>query len=390
MIVQKLHDKQADIDDVYDDVIKKIDACLNITASDGLSTCKMEFDSKKRAAVALITETIKNIQALEKDLPGADKVRAKELGDAVADAGKLPRKSAVSDFTTMAGKAKKHVVDFKKAEAKKGQLDIPAESAPQSPLFVILNGLGDGHAETISKSVFEAKGGVRLAALDQRVEFDAAHSVKSNAYVKKCMKELAAHMANSGQNYSHILLREIPKVRKITSLLKKGFDQQLFTKHVLPDEPWAEKLLTYDIVGCAPGFTSILTTAFGGVECRLVLDGSEVIVGIPYGRVAGNTFAEKRVALTRMTIDNIRDLITSAGGFATRVKASDDQIIMIPSGFVLLTASEGSKAMRWNVSADDADKARTKFMLSAVLASFPEFRQPSFSYSSFLEWLEAS
>ena len=99
------------------------------------------------------------------------------------------------------------------------------EAIPQNPLYVILQSFGgEEFKTTVSKSVFEAKGGVRAAVLDQKADQDSIERLKKNSYTKKSMKNLQGHMTKTGQNYNHIVLREVPKARKLTAILKTGFD----------------------------------------------------------------------------------------------------------------------------------------------------------------------
>ena len=111
--------------------------------------------------------------------------------------------------------------------------------------------------------------------------------------------------------------------------------------------------------------------------------GSYHIVGVPFDAVPGNGLAEKRKALLQCPWDSLSQLIAARGGFAMHV--AEDSMVCLPSGYILMTASEGCNLLRWAVSSDDQDLARVKRMLADMLESYPELRSPERGMADFLD-----
>ena len=63
----------------------------------------------------------------------------------------------------------------------------------------------------------------------------------------------------------------------------------------------------------------VYTTENGVVQARLYLSGSEVIVGIPYPNVPGQTFREKRAHVQTQTVDQLVQLARDKNGFVAEM-----------------------------------------------------------------------
>ena len=170
-------------------------------------------------------------------------------------------------------------------------------------------------------------------------------------------------------------------------MLKKAFDSQALTKTLLPAETWANKIFSPELYASEERETNIFTTNNGCCEARLYLKGEEDIIGLHYDDVPGSTFREKRSLFARMTIDNLKELVQEKNGLAYRGHFEDMRLLIIPSGRLVINASNGATYMRWGVYCDDADLARVSAMLEAVLTSFPEFKNPAYPMHKFHEFL---
>ena len=136
-----------------------------------------------------------------------------------------------------------------------------------------------------------------------------------------------------------------------------------------------------------PRETNIFTTNNGTCEARLYLRGEEDIIGLHYDDAPGTTFRVKKAFFARLTIDNLREMVKEKGGFAYRGHSEDMRLLVIPSGRLVISASNGSIYLRWGIYVDDADLARVKTMIDAVLPSFPEFKNPAYPMHKFHEYL---
>ena len=56
-----------------------------------------------------------------------------------------------------------------------------------------------------------------------------------------------------------------------------------------------------------------------------------------------------------MTIDNLQELVQEKNGFAYRGHSEDARLIIIPSGRVVINASNGATYLRWGIYCDDVD-----------------------------------
>ena len=82
-------------------------------------------------------------------------------------------------------------------------------------------------------------------------------------------------------------------------------------------------------------------------------------------------------------------IYNNTSGFIIKFAASDQKLVLIPSGYCLVTASHGAVYIRQGVSADDQDSFRVKGMLEEVLHSFPEFRASPYNHQQFQVHLES-
>ena len=110
-------------------------------------------------------------------------------------------------------------------------------------------------------------------------------------------------------------------------------------------------------------------------------------MGIHYDDVLGNTFCEQRTLIARMTADKLKELVQEKNGFAYRGHSEDMRLVVIPSGRLVINASNSGNDMRRGIYVDDANLAHVKTMLEAVLSSFPEFKNLACPMHKFHEYL---
>ena len=373
-------------------LFEKINEQVAATPSSGLEQAKTDLTKAKVAADAFLQVEVENklkgVQdSLESLANKADCSRALSILSVVT---KTMKKGAVSAFNLLAGKTKKFLADEARAGARRlgAAAGVVSSEAPVNVLWTCLENLDQEQFKTtVSHSMFEAKGGVRPATCRGNPEFDALTEVGKNAYVRKCCKDLDAHVRTSGSTHANIVLREAPKAKRVLQILRKGFDPMLFTKLMLPDEEWALRVYQFDICFSANHNTNIGTSQFGCTECRIMLEGSEVLVGVPFEKVPGTSFKDKRLNVTRMTVDDITTMVRDNGGFSIKLSADDDLCAIIPSGFLLISASTHCKYLRWNISSDAQDSIRVKIMLKELLHDFPEMRADSQPHQKFYDLL---
>ena len=107
----------------------------------------------------------------------------------------------------------------------------------------------------------------------------------------------------------------------------------------------------------------------------MYLEGGEDLIVIPMDSVPGQNFKDKRAHLLAASSEQIMALVESSKGSAYRLDAGEDELLVIPTGMMVMWASHGASCLRWGVSSDEQDTHRVHQVLECVLGSFSEFRR---------------
>ncbi len=97
-------------------------------------------------------------------------------------------------------------------------------------------------------------------------------------------------------------------------------------------------------------------------------------MGLDYTRIPGDGFKEKRRSIMALSQEGMAKMISDCNGFAIEISEGADGIYVIPTGFMICTASSGCISMRLAVASDDSDLERVKCMLSELTAAFADMR----------------
>ena len=109
----------------------------------------------------------------------------------------------------------------------------------------------------------------------------------------------------------------------------------------------------------------------------VMMSGNVTLAGAKPERAPGSAWAEKRDYLYQCDRERLLALIQDGGWlckFESGNTAKGHSMIVIPSGFMIMTAAENATMLRWPLISDDADKQRVSSGLRNLLDSFPEFR----------------
>ena len=82
------------------------------------------------------------------------------------------------------------------------------------------------------------------------------------------------------------------------------------------------------------GWTAFLATCYGLSECRLHLEGEEIVFGIPIDAIDGETLGKKEQVLSNMAAQQFLALV-DACGFS--YKAVPGSLVIIPGRFAVVT-----------------------------------------------------
>ena len=235
-------------------------------------------------------------------------------------------------------------------------------------------------------SVFEAKAGVRGTLIAPASGEDPVSVIAAQPWFKSAKRVLENHLKNNSWGVADV--DDVKKVKKTEKSLLKSFDPSVFSKLALPSpstHPWAAKVYGMQAFGSQAGFTHVGVPHMGCIEARLLVSGRELVLGVEVSRVPGASMREKRAFMHSAPLGVLKDLVTKYG-FALLHDCT--HLAVIPSGFLVLgCAFEKSFGVRWSVSADGPDTNRVKAILADLLENFPELKQPSTGYSSFLNYL---
>ena len=291
-------------------------------------------------------------------------------------------------FYSLIGRQKKFLTNdarSKRNQSRAAGAEV-GNATPASPGWVVANAVLQSGDINVGASMYEAKAGVRVSTFVSKPGKDIVNGLRQNAAYKKVKKDLEKHMEKTGQSWSNKATQQAePNGKKWLKLVKQSLDSNLFTSLVLPDQPWAKNIYAYDVVCSKDKHVASSFTQFASCEARVYLEGSEFLIGVPYEKLPGLDLKEKRRWLGQASVDDLKHAVELGGGFAKWCKSDD--CILIPSGFVLVAASQGCTMMRWAVGSDPQDSSRVRSMIGVLLQSYSELRAPQFPYSSFYDFL---
>ena len=239
-------------------------------------------------------------------------------------------------------------------------------------------------AMNVTASAFEAKNGHRGANVGPAADTDPSDVIGRHAKTKKAFKDLNLHLRNHSSGLVDI--SDQPTLNKFQKEIKKSFDATVVTVLVLPpDQDWTKKVFSMQYLGQAANFVSIGFHKMCLTECRLLIEGEELIMGLPLQAIPGPSLLEKRRWVFMQTVDALAQVVSEHGWMW---KHDSTTLAIVPSGFVVVIVSQkGCKGVRWSVGADEADTLRVKMQLQDMIASFPESGNPSTGYQLILSWL---
>jgi hypothetical protein len=263
-----------------------------------------------------------------------------------------------------------------------------AVAAHKSPLWTILMNL-PADLSPPNDSIFEAKGGFKAALLTVRDGTAFNKLVGELPVVKKGWKDLDKHI-KSGHGSGVVNFQKVNDLKKVNKQLATLFSSDLFTHLALPSEPWAATVYAPMLSGTSDSHVNVGWTHYGVMEAAVFVSGKFAVMGVPSDKVPGDDFGEKRRTLAEMPQAGLEAMIKD-GGFYYRhddsVADSAGKCLVVPSGFVLVSAGDVSRSIRWGLTADDRDIERCMVTLKQLLLAFSELRGPRIGYQAFYDFL---
>ena len=380
----RIEEQLATAKTTHDDGRKKLETCLgkNIDLDNMLKeslASYLQAHDKARTYLEGLTHMADSINDATKPADAdLDDVRSRMIS-----VSKDMLKNDLRDFNAQTNKVIKTVHSVERSLKMQTGKDheVNEAAAPQPPLIHILTTMSETLC-TPPGSIFEAKGGLKACLLGPKSGQDPACEIHKLSYIKKGQKELTEHMKSN--HWGVWQLKEEPKAKKVNKMLDTGFDQNVRAKMLLPALDWAKMVFETVMWMTGVGHVHVGMGHFCCMEARLLLEGKEIVLGIPLEKIPGSNMKEKRKHLFSATIDTLTTLL-GQGGFLHEHDSS--KLLVLPTGFMFVFVSTGACGLRWAVSSDDADTERVKAHLSALIHAFPEMKNPSTGHGQLLDWL---
>ena len=347
---------------------------------------------KKKDAIAQVACILDAVQpALDAVSQASSKQALTTLMTQLKECTVSMRKGKVKDFLTLLNITKRYLLKQESKLRRGASTEAPPSASPGGPLWVIMHAFLDRNVEglNVCQSVNAAKAGYCICIqAPKNGEEDIVLRLNSNGCVKKLKRELFLQVKKTG-TCSAVIHFNDNMYKAVERMLKRAFESQTRTITMLPQQPWANKIFQPEIYHTADKDVNIFTTNNGMCEARLYLSGGEDVVGLHYDDIPGDNFHAKRHAVSAMTIDQLGSIVKEKHGFATRCAAKDEKLVIIPSGRIVINASDGATYLRWGIYCDESDLGRVQLMLRSVLQAFPEYRCSMYPVLPFCEFLES-
>ena len=205
-------------------------------------------------------------------------------------------------------------------------------------------------------SMFEALAGIRGALIAPKEDSDPSQEVLAMPASKSSIKTLRGHLMQRlwGTVDTPVTGKKVDKYEKI---LKKAFDGPLFGKFVLPSPgPFTAKVYPMQFFGYSARFHTAGVPHMALGEIRVLLEGTETVLGLPVAGCPGATMADKRHWLFKASEI---ELIAAVKQHGWMLHHDQTKALFVPYGMITSSFSEdGCIGVRWSVSSDDNDRGR--------------------------------
>ena len=404
----RLGAKMSELEEAVKEIVKKAEGnlakCLKKLATISEDSenpnqkAAMESQNETRQlhanAAKYLNEDVKGEpQKLRKKIDGLQTMaQPNEARQEMVSVRKVFHTKAVDEFNTYVKKLNFTFTTLarKTTTAVAKRQDKEAADRPKPPLYAILFDGLDGNIHNMTTSVFEAKGGVRATALKASTP-EAFNQILKAAVVKRGHHRISQALKR-GIGCCTDVLRPANRIEEkmLESLVVVAFGADLRSQRSLPKAGWAGRIFAFSLYGSNAYTVEVNWPDFGMMQTHIVLSGDVAFLGLPSEQVPGGTFVEKRANVMRMTVDEVSALAKAGGFYAKFVDGVGDDGtcgVVVPSGFLVVTASNNARTFRWSLVADENDVSRVRHTLRNMLEAFPEFRNPDTCYPQFCQSL---
>ena len=234
-------------------------------------------------------------------------------------------------------------------------------------------------------SLFESKAGLRAATVLPLQGTDPVGIITAIPATKKSVKDMRLYLQANA--WGIFAVTDAKRKAKLMKELKKAYDPAVFSTLPLPSgTDWPEKVYALELFGTCDNFYNVACTHMGAMEMRVLMYGTETLIGIPIDDVQGDDLKAKRAFLNACTATELKELVVKKGWAATHSQAS---ALLVPSGCLIMTIGNSSMGFRWSVASDPGDQHRVRLSLQELIRSFRELAAASTGYSQFMQFLES-
>ena len=149
-------------------------------------------------------------------------------------------------------------------------------------------------------------------------------------------------------------------------------------------EAWSSCVYEQQFVKNLKGFQYFGFASFCVAEARSLTDGCDIIVGVKYDKVAGDSMKDKYACLKEMPSDSFMALVGHHGFFKKHCQRGE--LLLIPAGFIVLLGcglangegEGGSCGVRWGIQGEKTSDKVTHECLEGLLSSFPKMKETDY------------
>ena len=233
------------------------------------------------------------------------------------------------------------------------------------------------------ESIFEAKGGLRCAVVNA-ASGQSWDVMMNQPVIKKAMNATKNALKKGLGACTEPLHGGKQVLARCEENVQASFGAELRSKMALPRAPWANSIYNMNVFASGAAYANAMWPPFGMMQAIVVVSGDATIAGIKNDRIPGSTFGAKRQRILQLPVDDVKRLICDGGWlvkFKDGVDASGHSCVVMPSGFMILTAATNATCLQWSLAADALDTQRVKDALKNMLDAFPEVRPEETGYN---------
>ena len=299
-----------------------------------------------------------------------------------AEMSKRVKKAGAADFKKSMAVFRKLIDSLERnSKMQKQQVEEKA-SVPAVPLFTIVTTMFSEARDNVTCSIFEVKSGLRVGIFTPHINTDPGREILKMPRSKSLVKTMTNHLKQKPS----VTIRLAPGYqKKVKKQILKGYDGLLFQTLPLPEQDWAALVFELQFFGYGEQGLTVNYPPFCAMESRLLLQGSEIVIGLQPATVPGEDLEAKRANLFQMPMDQVQALACMSGNWAAHHDSTE--VLTIPTGFLCIYVSTGCLGYRWACSGDTADNLRIMESLRSLMSSLPEMNNVSAGHTQWKDWL---